>query len=197
MVDPAVSEGSFRGLAAQGAPQLRAVNTPASGTGGFAEGASQTAMFEATGEPQLEIRPQADQITSFLPRDMDVLGGAVLNHQGTAILGRVFDADVVCCDGALFVAPGAKVIAPAGSGKVVHGKRVVIAGDVEADMVRADELLVVVPGGRLTAREVVYGRLSIRGGASVNATGAFREARPDDPSADDDYRRILGPRSGS
>lgn len=185
-----------RGGAGYGPGGVRLQAVPTTVERRVATGGERSALYAAQGEPELEISAEGDLITSQIPADMDIIGGSVVNLQGTAILGRVIDSDVVCCDGTLFVAAGASVSSASEVKRIVHGKRVVVAGTVDVDTVRADELMLIVPGGRVTAREITYGRLSIRTGAFVNATGGFRQMRPnEDPSAEDEHRRIVGART--
>lgn len=146
----------------------------------------------AAGDQELEVDPVRDQITMFVPSDAVLLGGSLVNELGIALNGQVLCGSVIALDGTLLVAPGAAVRS-SGKGHRLHGRRVVIAGNVEIETVQADELLVIAPTARIATRNLIYGRIALRAGAAAKVDGGrfsqFDSAR--DPLAADVARQVL------
>lgn len=131
---------------------------------------SEPATLYGKGDQELEICPVRDGVNMFVPEDAMLIGGSVVNDTGIAVQGQILNGSVIAQDGVLFIGPGAKVRGR-GTGHRVHGRRVVIAGDVDVETVQADELLVIAPTARVQTRNLVYGRVSLRAGGNVNVAG--------------------------
>jgi hypothetical protein len=134
----------------------------------------------------LEIDPVRDNISSQLCHDMDVFGAEFIVESGLGILGRLTDCSVISTAGTVYVHEKARMrLRDRRRTSILHGVRVIIAGEVEADVIRADDLFVALPGARIRTRELVYQHMVLRGGARLEVNGRVAALGLADPKADE------------